>query len=98
MNDFDENFLNFMGTLEESPIFEEEIKQEVFQYTTRSYLCESDIKKIPNVIKINTNKISKYITELIFTTTEELTENIKKEYGLRRSYKLLGVLTNYFLS
>lgn len=60
----------------------------LFQYTTRSFLCDSDIKKIP-YISIYKNVITKFITELIFVCDKELTENMRKKYGLRRSFKLL---------
>lgn len=85
-----ESFLNFMEGLEIDlhNIKKEETKENTFQYTTRSFLCNSDVKKIPFIVSQKTNKISKFITELIFTTSQELTENIKRKYGLRRSYKL----------
>lgn len=88
-----ESFMNFMEGLEiDFPTKlsdEEEQKETTFQYATRSFITSQDIKKIPYVTKYATNKISKFITEIIFVTSQELTENTKKKYGLRRSYKLL---------
>ena len=82
-----ESFLNFMDGLEiDLPNTDNKI--ETYQYTTRSFLCNSDIKKIPFVVTTYTNKISNFITEIIFITSQELTESTKKRYGLRRSYKL----------
>lgn len=88
---FDEDFLNFMESLEteKGKVHEKDVLIETFQYTTRSFLCKTDINKIPNVLDIKINKISKFITEIIFTCRYELNENTKKKFGLRRSYKLL---------
>jgi hypothetical protein len=87
------SFMDFMEGLEiDFPQIEEDEKKEekiLYQYCTRSFLSGSDIAKIPNIVQVEKNVITKFITELIFITNVELTDSVKKRFGLRRSYKLL---------
>lgn len=86
-NNYFDNLIESLAV--DSPLTEiEQTNETTYQYSTRSYLAGSDIKKIPNVIEIKKNKITNFITELIFVCDKELTESCKKKYGLRRSFKL----------